>query len=767
MNEMLKKHWFKCIVVIELVILIAAFLSGRTTQVAEPIVLNLDTLIKGPDIWDMVAENGNLSVNRPGADYLEENAIYTCGPYIELPKGEYDITIQYETDTDGNTFEIYSSEAQNLDADYYTQLNGYLRADEQTKVTHIRANKNLKDFEVRTFYDGTGSLKLNGITIQQTPTAGFINLLYTLMIFFITMNILYIVRKRWMYLFQKEHYKYTASLIGLIFFSGILLYINQIYWGHDMIFHLVRIEGLKEALLSGQLPSRIHPAHMRGYGYATGVMYPELFLYIAAFARILGADLMVSYKIFVFAVNILTVISAFYAFQGIFKDRAIAFAGTVIYTLAPFRIMDEYYRAAVGEYSAMIGLPLIALGLYSFIKADREEGEQPHWLALALGYTAVIESHIISVVLVGGFSALVVLVYCRQFFVKQNHKSILKLCGTVLGLNAGFLIPFIDYFRMDFGKNTAEISRFGAMFGQLFTNQVIGDSVPGSNQQVADGLVGEIPICIGYALIISVACFLIFVVENKKKKWQKLGVSCFTLGVIAVLLSLHNFPWDHFIDNGFLGTIIINIQFPWRFLTIATIAFTVCGCIGIIYLGNHVGKKQAVALALVIAVFGYTALTDGYLEKRELISYSLSELPSFRTGDANEYMLESTDKNLFMQNGEAVVRSSEAISYDGFEKLGSNITLNLNSASDEEQFVDLPLVMYPGYIAKGTETGQKLYVTYGTNNMIRVMIPAGFSDTIKVSFAGKWYWHVAEFVSLLTVLYLVFGHKLSKLLKKQ
>lgn len=764
MKNTLRKHWFKLIMVVEILLIVAAFMSGRTTQIAETISLDLDTLIKGPDIWDMAAENGTLSVDRPGAEYLEENAIYTCGPYIDLPKGEYDITISYETDTDGNTFELYASEAQNLDSDYYTQLNGYLRADDQVKVTHIKVNKDLEDFEVRTFYDGTGLLKLKAITIQQTAT-GISNLVYVFMILFLAINILYITRRKWLCFFQEKRYQYTASLIGLIFFSGILLYVDQIYWGHDMLFHLVRMEGLKEALLSGQFPSRIHPAHMRGYGYATGVMYPEFFLYIAAFARMLGANLIVSYKIFVFTVNILTVLSTFYAFHSMFKDRAIALAGTVIYTLAPFRIMDEYYRAAVGEYTAMIGLPLIVLGLYSFMKT-REEGEKIHWLALVAGYTVLIQSHIISIVLVTGFLVLFVIFGSYRLFRKENHAAILKTAGAIVGLNAGFLVPFLDYFRMDFGKNTASISRFGAMLGQLFTYQVLGESVPGSNQQVSDGLVGEIPICLGYAIIITVACFVVFAKENGKKKYFRLGMVSLWTGLSAVLLSLHNFPWDWFIDHGFLGTIIINIQFPWRFLTIATIAFTVCGCIGIIYLGSHVGKKQAVLIAILITVFGYTTLTDAYLEKRELISYSLSELPSFKTGDADEYMLAGTDKQLFQQNGEAVLRSSEAVSYDQFEKLGSNITLDLISESDQEQFIDLPLVMYPGYTAKGVESNQKLYVTYGTNNMLRVMIPAGFQDTIKVSFTGKWYWHVAEIVSLLTILWILWNRKIAKMLDK-
>lgn len=50
--------------------------------------------------------------------------------------------------------------------------------------------------------------------------------------------------------------------------------------GHDLAFHLNRIEGIKKGLLSGQFPVRIHPTHFGGYGYATPIMYPEMLLYI-------------------------------------------------------------------------------------------------------------------------------------------------------------------------------------------------------------------------------------------------------------------------------------------------------------------------------------------------------------------------------------------------------------------------------------------------------------------------------------------------------
>ena len=48
--------------------------------------------------------------------------------------------------------------------------------------------------------------------------------------------------------------------------------------GHDILFHLNRIEGIKEGLLSGQFPVRLDVNCIRGYGMPTGIFYPSLFV---------------------------------------------------------------------------------------------------------------------------------------------------------------------------------------------------------------------------------------------------------------------------------------------------------------------------------------------------------------------------------------------------------------------------------------------------------------------------------------------------------
>ena len=71
-----------------------------------------------------------------------------------------------------------------------------------------------------------------------------------------------------------------------------------VYDGHDLLFHLNRIEGIASGLRNGQFPVRIHSSTLLGYGYAAPEFYPELFLYFPAALRNLGVSLSASVRVF-------------------------------------------------------------------------------------------------------------------------------------------------------------------------------------------------------------------------------------------------------------------------------------------------------------------------------------------------------------------------------------------------------------------------------------------------------------------------------------
>ena len=46
----------------------------------------------------------------------------------------------------------------------------------------------------------------------------------------------------------------------------------------DLMYHMLRTEGVKEALLEGNFPARIYMNFYNGYGYGSPLFYPDIFL---------------------------------------------------------------------------------------------------------------------------------------------------------------------------------------------------------------------------------------------------------------------------------------------------------------------------------------------------------------------------------------------------------------------------------------------------------------------------------------------------------
>ena len=76
--------------------------------------------------------------------------------------------------------------------------------------------------------------------------------------------------------------------------------------GHDILFHLLRIEGIAASLAGGDFPARLHSFAFNGYGVPTGYFYPDIFLYFPALLRLAGIPVAIAYNLYCFAINIIT-----------------------------------------------------------------------------------------------------------------------------------------------------------------------------------------------------------------------------------------------------------------------------------------------------------------------------------------------------------------------------------------------------------------------------------------------------------------------------
>ncbi len=156
--------------------------------------------------------------------------------------------------------------------------------------------------------------------------------------------------------FKGETVSQTKTMLFFVFACFIVVFMaslptidSKVVVGHDVFFHLNRIEGIKRALESGQFPVRVHGGTLNDYGYPNSLFYPELLFYFPAILSMLGVSITTSYKVLIITLNILGFISGYFSFKHLTKSRVIGLIATTVFLLNPYRLVCLYYRAAIGE----------------------------------------------------------------------------------------------------------------------------------------------------------------------------------------------------------------------------------------------------------------------------------------------------------------------------------------------------------------------------------------------------------------------------------
>ncbi|RSX50886.1 hypothetical protein [Bifidobacterium callimiconis] len=216
--------------------------------------------------------------------------------------------------------------------------------------------------------------------------------------------------------------------------------------GHDLVFHLYRIQGIADAFKEGQFPVRMQYSQLNGYGYPVSILYGDLLLYPSGLLRLLGLSVTSAYKVFVLLINLFTIIITYFVGRKIFNSVMMGILATYLWTLSPYRLEDVYLRASVGEYTALLFFPVLFYGLYSMF-FDRVDRFGFSWIWVAVGSSGILLSHTVSVILV----LPVVVAFIIAGLIRNHSALIWKRLFASLGLSIGltlwFLVPFLDFYR--------------------------------------------------------------------------------------------------------------------------------------------------------------------------------------------------------------------------------------------------------------------------------------------------------------------------------
>jgi hypothetical protein len=500
---------------------------------------------------------------------------------------------------------------------------------------------------------------------------------------------------------------------------------------------------------------------LNGYGYATPIFYGQLLMYIPAFIYIMGAPMQICFQIYLGLINMATALVCYFCVDGIVKDKRIAMVGTVLYVLSAYRVTNVYLRSAVGEYTAMLFLPII---IYGFVKIYSKPSDKISWkecLAIIIGLTGVIETHVLTCEMVAIFIIALCVICFKKTFELRRFVALSYTAIVTLLLNAAFLIPFLDSMGMSIQVNLLDKGKI--QFGGAYLLQILGLFMNGQGSSVS-GMKDEMPLSLGLTLALGVG-ILIWCAINKYK-WNvvndtilKVGMVSAAFAICCIILSLQIFPWDSLEQiSPTISKILCIVQFPWRYLSLATVFAVIATATGLKVAKSHISNQNIVLVEVVLILIALLQVASFYTD----FENNASEIQVYGGADvaqdigAGDYRIgaeeTATDDNGLCRK--TLTADLENIGIADYAVNSGIVTFTCCNISDEEKLVQIPILNYDNYHAY-TEDETELVIENGENNRVGIWIPASYNGTIRVQYVIPQLWKIANVITALTFMGIV------------
>ena len=562
---------------------------------------------------------------------------------------------------------------------------------------------------------------------------------------------------------KKERRHVVIFGIGVIAFLASIPYLyDGMISGADLTYHLQRIEGVKDGLLTGQFPVRLEPRWVFDHGYANGIFYCNLLLYFPAALRMLGFTVTESYLLYCIALNIATAAIAWYCFGKMFRDDVIGLACSGLYTLSIFRVYRLLGTGAVGEGSAFTFFPLVLYGIYLVFEGKKEEREfRNSWIVLGLGYAGLVQTHVLSCEIAALMTVLLCLVFLPKLFEKERFLKCVQGAFFALGLSFWYLVPFLDYYFTQDVKirhaSARTIQERGVTFVQeLQTFWNFHDTAASTTERMQY----THPVGPGLFLVAGVFLLLLLlfleVIPRGKETEKSFAIRSAGLGCLALWMATDTFPWDALqTTSQTAATLVSSLQFPYRFIGWGmTFLIVVVGYLLSFFRKNQkIFYRMGLVIVMTAVATSYVYLIDVEDESTGAIHLYNRESMGFGYISGEEYLIYGTDSSALSF---AKPKADEGIGISEYEKKGLRATFFCENSSDTQGTVKLPILLYKGYQASG-DGGEPLEITDDGSHLPGVSVPAGYSGRITVKFTEPWYWRAAELITLTVVVAFVAG----------
>ncbi len=667
-------------------------------------------------------------------DAVARTGIVASTPQIVMNRGTYTIDFKYETDETGNVVELW---------EMGSKIAGWPLEPGQNEFTvDFTLAKDAKQLSVRFNYAGKGSFIIQKVYL--TPKTLFYTDTYFMIVLFLILNLAgyFLYQKHLENPIAQDKLADACIILGVALLAASPMFSTYLFNGDDLCYHLARMEGIKDGILDGQVPVIIMPDALKGNGYLNA-MYPYLFLYIGAFLRICRVSIGLSYKSVVFLANLGSAVCTYYAVKSMSKSRRTIILAVVLYTLMPYRFTNIFSRGDLGETLALTFWPLLIAGLYHVMLGDRQK-----WYYLVLGFSGILQSHILSIAIAAGFCIVSALVFVINIWKEKRYVEIGKAAGITILLNLWFLVPFLQYYFN--GNLNTNILRWSGFFEQSVNPSYLTQTISLYNKQYFSlglPLLG----CAGMGVL-----YLVCEKKNNKTNLNKYLNYLLVMGVILTYMMTGYFPGLEMCKNDFLKSILTMIQFPWRFLGPAGVCFLFVGSLRLSE-SEILKPYRNLIFALLIGLNLLTIISvpadNTHMPYDDVTATASKGHDSKMAANIGIFYPHEWRKGGIVDEElttNVVVSDMNHVKVYGYSKKGTKAQTTYIADADGN-YIELPILNYYGYRAYD-ENGKRLDVIEGSKQRIRIMTEGdGKEHTVYVRFGPVVSFVAADVISALTI----------------
>ena len=671
---------------------------------------------------------------------------------VTLQEGTYRIQMVALAEESGSRLEVYDTGRLNRD-NTQGKLLGLVELGTEQEVTELvfSTEDSLSDISFQIVYGGSGALNITSLYLVSAKRM-YTDIFWLMGAILLCSGVL-LVRKAKGKQFTPEGRTAFLLLLAAVLLASAPLGYEAVLDGNDLYYQFNRIAGIQEALKSGQFPVKVHSTLLHGYGYGSPIFYPEWFLYLPALLGCAGVSLVNCYKVFVFLLNAGTAAVAYVSFSGLLRSKRTGLLAALLYTLSVYRLIDLYTRAAAGEALAMVFLPLVLWGMYELFLGDRKK-----WYLAALGFTGIMQSHVLTVELSLFFGGIFGLCFITRLKEKGRFSALLKAAGVTLLLNLGRLALLLQHMHYPFRVFSVEsvMSWWAVTLPKVFDLLLFN-----TNERMYPGAGngGEMPCSLGFVLFAGILAFLwAFFRDREKTRLQKGCMYALLLGVLGIYMSSSLFPWDRVQAVPFLYRIVTSIQLPMRFLAFSTVLLCPVCAVGFEQLLWEKGRGRLAMAGICALAFLCAGIYISRYSEEALGRYTaqnqyqreqaqVDTLYFMDVDHANSYRIWNRDNTFVPAEGVEL----DEVYRNGNLTAGFSWKTDSHSLGEEELWVDVPYTYYPNYRAYA-EDGTRLWTAVGDQGVVRVLLPDADGGTVRITYQEPWYVTVSRLVSAGTAL---------------